>query len=239
MPGHLLEPSATRVARIASGHLLPARAKAGYGARDISRASAWTYGVVMKQELALRLLDKIMQWDATRPREEFAWLSLMSRLKYDGYRDFAAGLRFIENLASWLQQFEPSERETAYSFVRKNLTYIDAAQIQHLVELAFPEAIRRRLVAAVASEARIPYHRIWVHPDTSRAYLDLLRRTLFVGLSDGARMDTFRRANVGIIDNEQVVLSQTIDPDKWGGYWPTSERCGSTCCDIWVCVPDG
>lgn len=42
----------------------------------------------------------------------------MARLKYDGYRDFQAGMRFIESLATWLRQFAPHERETAYAFVR-------------------------------------------------------------------------------------------------------------------------
>ncbi len=75
----------------------------------------------MKPDLALKLLDRIMKWDDNRARQEFAWLSLMARLKYDGYRDFVAGARFIENLADWLQQFKPVERETAYSFIRRGL----------------------------------------------------------------------------------------------------------------------
>ena len=34
------------------------------------------------------------------------------------------GMRFIESLATWLQQFKPEERETAYAFVRHTLVYI-------------------------------------------------------------------------------------------------------------------
>ncbi len=62
-----------------------------------------------------------MNWSDDRAREEFRWLRLMARLKYDGYRDFQAGMRFIESLVTWLQQFKPAERETAYGFVRKTL----------------------------------------------------------------------------------------------------------------------
>ena len=43
----------------------------------------------------------------------------MARLKYDGYRDFQASMRFIESLATWLQQFEPHERETAYALAAR------------------------------------------------------------------------------------------------------------------------
>ena len=59
-----------------------------------------------------------MSWSDERARDEFRWLRLMARLKYDGYRDFQAGMRFIESLATWLRQFAPHERETAYAFVR-------------------------------------------------------------------------------------------------------------------------
>ncbi|WP_213030052.1 hypothetical protein, partial [Acinetobacter baumannii] len=34
-------------------------------------------------------------------------------------------------------------------------------------------------------------------------------------LSDGARIDTVRHANVGLITNEQLVLATQVDRDKW------------------------
>ena len=54
----------------------------------------------MNQDLGLKVLGRIMQWDDDRARREFAWLRLMARLKYDGYRDFQAGMRFIESLVT-------------------------------------------------------------------------------------------------------------------------------------------
>jgi hypothetical protein len=41
------------------------------------------------------------------------------------------------------------------------------------------------------------------------------RGRLFFGLSDGARIDVFRRAKVGCISNEQVVLATEINESKW------------------------
>ena len=76
----------------------------------------------MNQDLALKVLGRIMNWSDDRARDEFRWLRLMARLKYDGYHDFHAGMRFAESLVTWLQQFEnPEERETAYAFVRGTL----------------------------------------------------------------------------------------------------------------------
>lgn len=169
----------------------------------------------MNQELALDVLSKIMNWDIDRARSEDSWLRLMSRIKYDGYQDYLAGARFVESLANWLQQFESVERQTAYDFIRNHLVYVGPAEMQHLVELTYPETVQPRLLAAAADRLHLPKYRLWAHPETAAAYELLLRKTLFLGLSDGARLDAFRRANVGVISNEQLVLATQIDDEKW------------------------
>jgi hypothetical protein len=169
----------------------------------------------MKQDLALKLLDRIMKWDDGRARQEFGWLSLMARLKYDGYRDFVAGARFIESLADWLQQFQQHEREPAYSFIRHYLVYLGPAEIKKLVEAFFPETVQRRAMATVATERQIQPYQVLSNEDAAHDLERLLRQTLFLGLSDGARLDTFRRANAGVVNNEQVVVQHQINPEKW------------------------
>lgn len=54
----------------------------------------------VNEQLGLRTLAGIMSWDDDRAHDEFQWLKLMARLKYDGYGDFRAGMRFIESLAT-------------------------------------------------------------------------------------------------------------------------------------------
>lgn len=172
----------------------------------------------MKEELALRILSVIMKWpdDDDRAVEEFRWLRLMSRLKYDGYQDFSAGVRFIESLATWLQQFEHAEeREKAYLFVRNVLIYIGPAEMLRMVELFYPDVVERRLVRAVAEANNVPPYLVWAKSSTAGAYDQLLRRTLFIGLSEGARLDHFRRSNAGIISNEQVLPATYVDAEKW------------------------
>ena len=158
-----------------------------------------------------------MDWDNERARQECAWLSLMSRLKYDYYQDFLAGVRFIESMADWLQQFPQSERQAAYDFVRYHLVYVGQAEMHHLVSLVYPETVQRRLMAAVAAKYAVPEYRVWSDPATAEAYRRLRRKTLFVALSDGARIDVFRRANAGTISNEQVVIAPQIADTKWDG----------------------
>lgn len=169
----------------------------------------------MKQARALDVLSKIMDWDNDKSQREFAWLRVISDFKYDGYRDYLAGVRFIECLADWLQQFEAGERDGAYQFVRTSLVFFSAAEIQHLVELAHPEHVDRRLLKHVATEKAIAPYRVWASPDAAEHFFRLRRRCLFFGLSDGARIDAFRRANSGLVSNEQVVLATEINESKW------------------------
>ena len=156
-----------------------------------------------------------MKWTDDRAREEFAWVKLMARLKYDGYRDFQAGMRFIESLATWLQQFEPHERETAYAIVRRSLVYIGPGEMQRLVEQFYPRTVGDRLVRAVATECGIQPHRVLIEADARAASERLRRQTLFMGLSDGARIDTIRHSNSGVLTNEQFVQSTQVDAEKW------------------------
>ncbi len=170
----------------------------------------------MNQDLALKVLGRIMNWSDDRARDEFRWLRLMARLKYDGYHDFHAGMRFAESLVTWLQQFEnPEERETAYAFVRATLVYVGSSEMQRLVEQFYPRTVRDRLVSMVAAECGIQRYQVLADPDARAREKRLLRQTLFMGLSDGARIDTIRRAYSGVLSNEQFVSSTQVDTEKW------------------------
>jgi hypothetical protein len=128
---------------------------------------------------------------------------------------FQAGMRFIESLAIWLQQFAPAERETAYAFVRHALVYIGPGEMQRRVEQFYPRTVRDRLIRTVAAQRGIPTYRVGADPEACAAAERLRRQTLFMGLSDGARIDTVRHANVGLISDEQLVLATQVDKDEW------------------------
>lgn len=156
----------------------------------------------MKDALAEQLLAKVMNWDTAQVTAERAILQDMARYKYDEYNQFAPGQRFIESLALWLRQFTPDERPAAYSFVRQRLVFCSSAEMRHLVDAAFPCAVRPRLLQLAAEMENLPAHRVKAVFNTI-SYRQLRRRTLFLGLSDGARTDMFRRANPDI-SNEQI-----------------------------------
>lgn len=169
----------------------------------------------MHERLALRLLRRIMGWDEETATREYGWVRLISRLKYDGYRDYLAGIRFAESLAGWLNQFEPADRPAAYAFVKHRLVYFSPPEIQRLVEQLYPRFVEPNLRREAAREAGVQPYMVWADPRARRLFERKRRQVLFIGLSDGARIDLLRRANAGVLANDQVVLATHIDDEKW------------------------
>jgi len=171
----------------------------------------------MKKELAEALLAKIMNWSDEQKASERARLESFAAYKYDEYQQFAPGRRFVESLALWLLQFEEgAEREDAYHFVCQRLVFISSAELNHLVELTFPTKIRGRLLDDAAKDSGIDPIRLNAVME-SNEYRTRLRRTLVLGLSDGARTDQFRRFNPLDVSHEQVFHAYDVSNAKADG----------------------
>lgn len=169
----------------------------------------------MKNSLALNLIADVMGWEDVRTTKEYDWLRLMAAVKYDGYADFAAGAGFIEALVGWLRQFRLTDRETAYTFVKQRLVFVSSAEMQRVIEAFIPETVTPYLRKAVAEEHGIQPFEVWADPVHSAAFYTRFRRCLFVGLSDGSRIDILRRSHSGLLSQEQVVPMMNVDLDKW------------------------
>ncbi len=170
----------------------------------------------MKKELAESLLAKIMGWTDAEKATQRARLESFANYKYDEYQQFAPGRRFIESLALWPVQFNSGdERRAAYDFVCRRLIFISTDEMNHLVELTFPTTIRPMLVADAAAELGMDVNRIKAIVATPN-YRTRRRRTLVLGMSDGARTDWFRRANPQDMSNEQVFHAYDVSEGKTG-----------------------
>ncbi|WFR97516.1 phosphoribosyltransferase-like protein [Rhizobium tumorigenes] len=169
----------------------------------------------MINTLALNLIADVMKWDNEVATQEYAWLRLMSAMKYDGYADFRAGVRFLESLVSWLRQFEDADRPTAYHFIKTRLVYISGLEMHRVIETFIPEVVTPYVRRAVAGELGIKPYEVWQTAAAARTFAHRLRRCLFVGLSDGSRIDVLRRANAGRLSQEQVVPMMNVDDEKW------------------------
>lgn len=169
----------------------------------------------MNKDLGLRLLSEIMNWNEEEARTEFHWLNFMATYKYNSYNGFQAGARFLESLARWLQQFRGIDRRAAYSYIRNKLIFFSAPEIHRLIEKFFVDDVQPTLVAKAARAKDIPNYLIWASEESIKEYQWECRKTLFMGLSDGAQIDVLRRANSEILSNEQIVISTQIDENKW------------------------
>ena len=167
----------------------------------------------MRDVLAERLLAKVMEWGPEDIAKERPHLQAMALYKYDNYQQFYPGMRFVESLALWLAQFESSqERNEAYRFVRYRLIYISESEMAHLVSMAFPDVIRPFLINLCAERLSIPIwqvRRIY----SSIEFQAMVKKSLYLGLSDGAHIDLFRRS-AREINNEQVRTSYEISNDR-------------------------
>jgi len=169
----------------------------------------------MKKQLALHLLSQLLEWDTNESTAEFDWLRMMVEAKFDHYQGYTPGERFYVHFIHWLRQFSTlEERRVAYEFVKSRLIFISQREMHHLVSLTYP-VIQRATRRCIADELGLKVHETWLHPQAESQIAESSIRTLYVGLSDGARIDVFRRENEGVISNEQVVASSEITLKKW------------------------
>jgi len=166
----------------------------------------------MRNALAEQLLAKIMEWSAEEVSKEIPLLQALANFKFDEYQQFSPGIRFIESLAQWLNQFNKiEEKRIAYNFIKTQLIFISNNQISQLVNLSFSTLIRPILIKKVADKLGINEYLI-EKIITNSEYKKTIRQSLFIGLSDGSRIDQLRRyAN---LNNEQVLTTYYIDDEK-------------------------
>lgn len=167
----------------------------------------------MKEMLAKRLVADLMDWTVERATSEFAWLDLMVNYKFDSYQQYGPGHRFYVHLLRWLSQYGKVDRGSMWQLLREQLIYISHDEMHHLVSLTGP-VVEREMRAAVAKQLHLPFYRVDDDPEASRRLAEIQCRTLYVGVSDGARIDVFRRYNEGTVNNEQVVAMIEISALK-------------------------
>lgn len=171
----------------------------------------------MKDLLAERLLGTVLGWSEPDHGRERPVLTALARLKYDEYQQYTPGMKFIESFAFWLNQFEKvQERQIAYKFIRNRLIFLSSQEMNHLVDVAFHKVVKPILFQKTALILGIPTWRN-AEIEGSTVLKELRRRSLFLGLSDGAHIDRFRRTNNSEIGNEQILPYYDISPDKVAG----------------------
>lgn len=168
----------------------------------------------MKRELALQLLETILPGigDEGQTATLFRELQFLADYKYNKYEMYYPGRQFLEHLYLWLGQFEEAERLDAITFVRRELIFISRAEFQQLSQILYHDKIRRQQLQVAAAMSKLPSFRVRSIRD-SVEFARVTRASLYVGMSDGARIDYIRRHNLDI-NNEQVLPYYRVAPDK-------------------------
>lgn len=138
-------------------------------------------------------------------------LEVMARYKYDHYEMFAPGMRFLEHLYSWLKQFSEEDRRPAVEFIRKHLIFISQREMQDLARFLYYDLIVPELLRVIIErEGLRPF-------DYGKAFTQhfphYLRRCLFIGLSDGAKIDFFRRHHIQLSQDQVLPYYRTVGED--------------------------
>ena len=163
----------------------------------------------MRDRPAERLLATVMGWTPEDVGRERPILQAMAFYKYDEYHEFSPD-GFVESLALWLEQFKSvTEKQTAYKFVTSRLIFISASEMSHFVSMAYHDCVRPLLLRQVAAEQKLSEYHIGKAAGTT-AFKIKQRQCLFLGLSDGARTDVFRRCNGPEISHDQVLQNYEV-----------------------------
>ncbi|MDB4901786.1 MAG: hypothetical protein JWQ63_1067 [Mucilaginibacter sp.] len=154
-----------------------------------------------------------MQWKPEEISKERPMLQALANFKYDEYQQFSPGIRFMESLVKWLTQFkELEERRVAYAFIMEHLIFISSNQLLHLVNITFADKINPIIIEKTAKFNLFSKYKIRKIVISS-SYKFFLRRSLFIGLSDGSKIDLLRRSYPRI-SNEQVLATYSVSEDK-------------------------
>lgn len=167
----------------------------------------------MRSDLADRLLAKVLNWQEAEVSKFRPEIDILSQIKYDEYQQYFPGLRFTESLASWLYKMDSEDREILFNFVRTRLIFISTREMNQLVSQAYPDFIRPILYESASKLIGCSEYNVSTL-EKSLEYKILLRKSLFLGLSDGARTDVLRRYNP-FISHEQVLPFYLIPDEKF------------------------
>ena len=168
----------------------------------------------MNPELAENLLRAVMgEAVGDDFPDQLGILRSLATYKYDEYQQYAPGRQFIESLALWLGQFPDSdERRDALRFVRERLIYISDVEMRHLVSLMARDRVPEVLQRQVARQLDLPDYRVAAVRRRDE-FRRTVRSSLFLGMSDGARIDQFRR-NSGGVSNEQFAMNYELSEPR-------------------------
>ena len=171
----------------------------------------------MKRELSIQLLRSILPedvWTEDRLRETVEQLRVVADHKYNKYEMYQPARLFFESLYLFLARLSnPYDRAIALDFIRNRLIFVSREEFQQLAHVLYYDRILQRQFDFASELTGLKRYELKKLRE-SAAFDRLRRASLYVALSDGARIDYFRRQNLEI-NNEQVLAAYYANDEKF------------------------
>lgn len=167
----------------------------------------------MKNDKVNEALGILLKDDKDQILERIRHLTVLANYKYNEYHQFAPGRYFLESLVTWLNSItDPEDRSAAFDFVYRRLLFFSRGDMYHFTRIAFAHQVRPALLRWAAAELQLDPSE-HVRLARSRYFETVVRSAVFLAMSDGARIDDFRR--LGALSNEQVAPNYDLTPERW------------------------
>lgn len=154
-----------------------------------------------------------MEWKETgQIHQELEDIQIVASFKYDDYQQYTHGQRYVEKLSLWLRNFENAEeRRMIYDFIKDNLVFISEEEMRQLISVSFDMYMKPHLLEKTKKFCLA--NLVEDENERKKVWKFFRRSALFLGLSDGAHMDYFRRHN-SKLNNEQVFVHYDFSVDR-------------------------
>lgn len=165
----------------------------------------------MQKELAQRLLSATLNWSGEDIEKYSNVIDNFAELKFDEYQQYKPGSRFVENLCSWLNQFSSNaERETALNFILNKLVFVSISEMHRLIETVYHEKICPLFFNQATEIVRNNPELITLKEKISEI---IKTKSIFLAMSDGARIDVLRRT--AQLAHDQVCVDYDLSELKY------------------------
>jgi len=166
----------------------------------------------MMNDKVIQKIDKIAKsLKIDDQLENLKCLAFMAEYKYDHYEMFQPGGRFFDHFERWLKQFDVEDRKIAVEMLCDRLVFISQREMQELAHYLYYNVIVPEIFRLIIKEEKLPPYAFRTAFD--KYFKPYLRKTLFMGLSDSARIDYFRRHHIELSQDQVIPFYRSQHDD--------------------------
>jgi len=165
----------------------------------------------MNDKVIQKLIKIAQSLEINDQFENLKCLAFMAEYKYDNYEMFQPGGRFFDHFGRWLGQFHVEDRKIAVEMLCDRLVFVSQREMQELAHHLYYNVIVPEIFKLIIKEENLPPYAFRTVFD--QYFKPYLRKTLFIGLSDSARIDYFRRHHIELSQDQVIPFYRSQNDD--------------------------